>query len=55
MKKKVIRISPRIQEDLYERLKNVALEENRSPVQQLECFIKNCLENYLTQHEVKHA
>lgn len=55
MQKKVIRIAPRIQEELYLRLKNVAQEENRSPVQQLECFIKNCLENYLTQHEVKQA
>lgn len=55
MNDKVVRISPRIKESLYERLKNVAQEENRSPVQQLECFIKNCLDKYLEEQEVRHA
>ncbi len=55
MQKKAIRISPRIEEGLYKRLQNVAKEENRSVVQQLECFLKNCLDEYLAEKEARHA
>ena len=49
------RIYPEIDTKLYERLKKVAKIEKRTASRQIECFIEDCLENYLAQKEAKHA
>ena len=49
------RITPEIDQALYDRLKALAAKEHRSVNKQVEHFIALCMDKYLAEEEAKHA